>query len=276
MDQISNPYISDSGQPLLRSSVVAFVDILGYKELITYSNNSQGTLDKLHAALQKGHQLIDPSEKNPVIIKLGKKDRYAIRAFTDNVVIGYPIKDDAEVELGSIFTHLSYFQMALTMEGFFIRGAISIGELYMDDITVFGDGLIEAYEGEKSLARDPRIILTESALKSVNQHLSYYGHKVHAPQVRELLKDADGQIFINYLSTLYPEQGYLYLEELSIHKKAIEDKLSYYMSNPPVWHKYLWSANYHNYWCKEQQQVDDNCIIDLSQYNLSPALIIET
>jgi len=275
MDQITNPYISDSGQLLLRSSVVAFVDILGYKELISKSNNSQETLDKLHAALQKGHQFIDTSKRNPTIKKLGKKDRYVIRAFTDNVVIGYPIKDDAEPELGSIFSRLSYFQMALTMEGFFIRGAISIGELYMDDIAVFGDGLIEAYEGEKSLARDPRIILTESALKHVNQHLSYYGDKVHAPQVKDLLKDYDGQIFINYLTTLYPEEGYLCLEELSVHKKTIEDKLSCYMGNPPVWHKYFWSANYHNYWCKEQQRVD-NYIIDLSQYNLSPELIIET
>lgn len=277
MDQISNPYISDSGQPLLRSSVVAFVDILGYKELINDShNNSQETLNKLHTALQQSHSSIDPNKF--VFKKLGKKDRYAIRAFTDNVVIGYPIsgRGDAEVELGSIFGHLSYFQMALTMKGLFIRGAISIGEFYMDDLIVFGDGLIEAYEGEKSLARDPRIILTESSVSAVKQHLGYYGNKVHAPHVNDLLKDADGQLFINYLTTLYPEKGYLYLDELSTHKKAIEDKLSNYIGNPPVWNKYLWSANYHNYWCRKHNQVDESYIIDLSRYNLSPALIIET
>jgi len=277
MDQIRNPYITDSGEPLLVQSVAAFVDILGYKDLIAKSrNNSQKSLNKLYAALQKGHQFIDPSRRDPAVIKIGKKDRYAFRAFTDNAVIGYRIKDNAEVELGSIFDHLSYFQMALTMEGFFIRGAISIGKLYMDDISVFGDGLIEAYEGEKSLARDPRIILTKSALNSVTQHLSHYEHKQHGPHVRDLLKDVDGQFFVNYLATLNPEEGYLYLDELSVHKKAIEDKLSCYRSNPPIWHKYLWAAIYHNYWCKEKQQVDDNYIIDLSQYNLSPALIIET
>jgi hypothetical protein len=277
MDQTRNPYITNSGQPLLTTSVVAFVDILGYKDLINDSpENSQETLNKIHNALHQSHSSIDP--KRYLIKPLGKKDRYALRAFTDNVVIGYPIggRGDAEVELGSIFDHLSYFQMALTMKGFFIRGAISIGGFYMDDLIVFGDGLIEAYKGEKFFARDPRIILTESALNSVKQHLTFYGNKSRAPQVRNLLKDTDGQFFVNYLTTLYPEEGYLYLEELSTHKKVIEDKLSNYIGNPVIWYKYFWSANYHNYWCKEQKQVDDNYIIDLSQYNLSPALIVDT
>ena len=56
-----------------------------------------------------------------------------MRAFTDNIVIGYPIRGrgDAESELVTIFRNLSYFQMKLTMDGFFVRGAIAVGELYM-------------------------------------------------------------------------------------------------------------------------------------------------
>lgn len=74
-------------------------------------------------------------------------------------MIGYPIHTDGEIELGNAFSDLSYFQMIMSMEGFFIRGGIAIGDLYMDEITVFGSGLMEAYQAETTLARDPRIVL---------------------------------------------------------------------------------------------------------------------
>src|SRR5437879_6285601 len=114
-----------------------------------------------------------------------------------NIVMGWPIRSDGEAELGSAFSALSWFQFEMVNAGYFIRGAISVGNVYLDDIAVVGGGLIEVYEGESSLARDPRIILTKSAMEAVKEHLNYYGAASgggsHAPQNRELLKDADGQ-----------------------------------------------------------------------------------
>lgn len=133
------------------------------------------------------------------------------------------------------------------MEDFFVRGAIAIGDLYMDDITVFGGGLIEAYEAERTLARDLRIVLAPSAQSAVNEHLEYYGRGSHAPQNQDLLRDSDGQFFVNYLDTLIPAVDYFYEKELSAHKARIEEKLALYKSRPPIWAKYLWAANCHNF-----------------------------
>jgi hypothetical protein len=115
--------------------------------------------------------------------------------YTTGIRGAHPILEDAELELGLGFNQVSYFQMLMTKEGFFVRGAIAVGELYMDDIEVFGAGLMDAYEAERSLARDPRIVHAASAQHAVNRHLAYYGQGSDAPQNRELLLDNDGQYF---------------------------------------------------------------------------------
>lgn len=271
-----NPYIESDGTPKLRRSVVAFIDILGYMDLVksTTSDDSQTLLARLHKALNSSRQHVDPNHSDDTLQKLGNKDFYAFRAFTDNIVIGQPIRDDGEIELGSVFNSVSYFQMLMTMEGFFVRGAIAIGDLYMDDIAVFGAGLIEAYEAETSLARDPRIVLASSAQFAVNRHLEYYGRSAHAPQNRELLRDSDGQYFVNYLETLIPENGHFFERELATHKARIEEKLLQLRSRPSIWTKYLWAANYHNYWCDQNLCVGDSMKIDTQNFQLTPARLV--
>ncbi len=272
-----NPYIGEYGAPTLKRSVVAFIDILGYVDLVKNAeeeSKSQELLTKLHRALNKARRHVDPDRSDSIVNSFRDKDLSAFRAFTDNIVIGHPIHDDGEIELGNIFNDLSYFQMIMTIEGFFIRGAISIGDLYMDDITVYGSGLVEAYEAELNLSRDPRIILAESARTAVNQHLEYYGGGDHAPQNRDLLKDSDGQYFVNYLDTIIPEHDCVYEDELRKHKEIIEKKLIEYKNKPPIWSKYMWAANYHNYFCEENSQINDCLKVDTAGFNLKPARIV--
>src|SRR5687767_5770696 len=100
---------------------------------------------------------------------MGTHDLYALMPLTNHIVIGWRVPDDAQAELPAAFCDLAAFQLRMAMEGYFIRGAIAVGDAYVDEIAVFGEALIEAYEGESRLARDPRIILTESAVNSVRQ-----------------------------------------------------------------------------------------------------------
>jgi hypothetical protein len=125
--QSHNPYYGPNGSLTLRKSVVAFVDILGYREMAikaTRDKREHEVLSQLHAALDAGRKWLDPDAELPQL----PKDIYVIRAFTDNIVIGWPIDDDAESELGSAFSSLSSFQLEMVNAGFFVRGAISIGK----------------------------------------------------------------------------------------------------------------------------------------------------
>jgi hypothetical protein len=191
-------------------------------------------------------------------------------------VIGYPISGNAEREIGLICNDLANFQLTMVKAGFFIRGAISIGNAYIDNFVVYGKGLIDAYDAEVNQARDPRIILTDSTQAAVRRHLEYYGYSAHAPQAKIFYKDADGQYFLNYLEEIMIAEDELGpdFETLLQHKRAVEQKLSQHSTQPPFWSKYAWVANYHNFFCDQFISITDDYKIDMSVYHITPSLII--
>jgi hypothetical protein len=276
-----NPYAQTSPEPVMLPSVVSYIDILGYREMAMkaeHAKQEQEFLRNIRRAFSEGQKML----KGDFGPKIGAKDRYVIKAFTDNIVFGYPINPiqglgDAEVELGSAFEMLSLFQHWMANEGFFIRGAISIGDVYIDDTVVVGKGFTEAYNGEALLARDPRIILTDSAVEAVKKHLEYYTDQARAPQSRDLYRDSDGQLFLNYLeSVLIAEEDHgPFYEELEKHKQMVEERLDEFTTRPPIWSKYLWVANYHNFFCSQYPKYfNGSHMVDLTKLQLRPSTIV--
>jgi hypothetical protein len=269
-----NPYFNEYGQPELRQSVVAFVDILGYKEMVLEAEN----IGKPHEFLLTMRNALIESLKHLTEEENDLFDKdFKVKIFTDNIVIGYPVKySDAESELGSIFNNLSFFQLSMVNHGFFLRGAISIDNLFIDDNIVFGKGLIDSYLAENKKARDPRIILTETASLAVKHHLTYYAQPQYAPQTRDLFLDSDGQYFLNYLDSVLigvPERE-PYFNAIMKHKQVIEEKLQEFRNRPLLWSKYAWSANYHNFFCDLHDYFSEKHKVDLSKYQMQPQLII--
>lgn len=270
-----NPYHIPDHPPELQPSVLVFMDILGYRDMIGGSERN-GTqellLRELHCALSSARESLE--DKND----WADQDNYALKAFTDNIVIGWPIRLDAESEFAAAFSKLAYFQFDMALKGFFIRGALSIGDAFVDEIAVFGNALTEAYIGESELARDPRIIFTESAVETAKSHLKYYARPEDAPHVRDILQDSDGQWFLNYLDCVLlaaQELGPFY-EEFLQHKAAVEKKLEQYQDSPTIWSKYSWVAGYHNFFCDlHEDYFDDEYKIDVELFRATPKLIID-
>lgn len=169
------------------------------------------------------------------------------------------------------------FQLIMANDGYFIRGAISLAPAYIDDIAVFGEALNEAYIGESNQARDPRIILMPTATNAVQHHLTYYGKPEGSPHARAILKDADGQLFVNYLDCILiaeDEQG-PFFEELEKHKAQVERRLEQYRAQPVIWSKYAWVAAYHNYFCSMYPEYfTDEYRVDIELFRSSPSLIV--
>lgn len=152
------PIKYDSNNPRLIPSVVSFIDVLGFSQLgMRAINNGEGDLflNQIHTSLNKARHAITNQ------MSLAK-----VKVFTDNVVIGWPIYGDGEGELGTTFLYLAEYQFLLTLDGFFIRGGVSVGDHFMDEETVFGPELITAYDLESQVAVYPRIILSENVNKS--------------------------------------------------------------------------------------------------------------
>jgi hypothetical protein len=269
-NQIQNPYKDESGKSLLRRSIVTFLDILGYRDQVRKAfetNKGETLLLSLRKALDESYHHIKE--------EAGISRPWVVKGFTDNFVIGFPFFYDAESEMGYIFSNLCAFQLMLVVHGFFIRGGLAIGDLYMDDEIVFGKGLLEALETEKNLARDPRIVLSRTAIQYLDRHVKYYSRIEVAPQYDHVLKDRDGQVFINYLNliTEFEADYSVFLDEFKMHKKVVESRLKEYVSKPPIWDKYLWVANYHNWFCDQSPHFDESYKIDLSEIPVGPSRI---
>jgi hypothetical protein len=276
-----NPYVTDGQPPRLRESVFVFMDILGYSDLMEKakkSGNEQGELERLHEALSRGRRGLEDLDLPEEMRALGEKDFHALKAFTDNIVIGWPVHSDAEAEFGSAFMRLGSFQFEMAIRGYFVRGAVSVAPAYIDEIAVFGDGLWQSYAGESKIARDPRIILTKTAVDAAKKHLEYYGSQAHAPHARDILCDSDGQWFLNYLDCVLvaeDEHGPFY-DEFLLHKAAVETKLELHRANPPIWSKYAWVAGYHNYFCDiHQKHFGREHRIDVDLFRANPRRIFD-
>ncbi len=270
---MTNPYVVDDQEPRTKPSVFAFLDILGYRAMVVAAakdGTSDELLSRLHDALTRGRVLLDPD--NPYI-QDDDPDLYVLKAFTDSIVIGWPADDDAEGELGSMYGRLADFQLEMASSGFFVRGGLSVGMAYVDDITTFGEALLDAYTGESELARDPRIVLTTSATALMARHVSYYAAPEESPQNSELLLDSDAQVFINYLNSVLVDGG-LGFERLVDHRNQVIAKLEEFTERPSIWSKYAWAARYHNAFC-EQNMLEDAYRIPVETYAAEPRLLIE-
>ena len=86
-----NPYIVDGQPPRLRKSVFVFMAILGYSDLMTQAKKTgieQEELERLHDALSRGRRGLEDLDLPEDMRAFGEKDFYALKAFTDNIVIG--------------------------------------------------------------------------------------------------------------------------------------------------------------------------------------------
>lgn len=234
--------------PKLVNSMVCTVDILGFSQMITEScNNEYG-----NNLLKEINFLIN---KNKQCIIKNKYSQGKIKIYTDNMIVGYPIKDNGEEELNEILDNVSEYQFNLAIEGLFVRGGVSVGDFYINEDIVFGPALLDAHYVESELACYPRIVLDNKTVKRLKKYIKNYDI---APQRNKILIDNDGQWFLNYLNTIFKhytncsnqyEFEKMQIELLFKHKDKIEEMLDLYKQNIRVWDKYVWIANYHNYFC---------------------------
>lgn len=133
---------------------VAFIDLLGGSELI--ENDPDGSLNVIHDCYEGVKKFIYERDKEPLTIP-------EIKIFSDNIILSIPLNDfDSDKSLFSAMSILvfsAYLQIYFWMNDLLVRGAITIGSYYEDDMMAWGKGLVKAHSLEGSLAIYPRIII---------------------------------------------------------------------------------------------------------------------
>lgn len=242
-----NPY---RHKVAMRKSVVGFLDILGFSKRVleaTANGTSDELLHELRRTLKKAMAHLKTPNLDPM------DDLHATHVFTDNVVLGVPLLDaeaKGENEIGDAFTSLPGYQLEMALGGFFVRGGLTVDQHYMHDDLIFGPGLVDATELEVA-AVFPRMILGPLARQHVlRQITSFYSSVQAAPHNDVILVDSDRRWFVHYLA----ETGPLWGEDpdrqqLQVHAETIITNLRNGALSARVREKYVWLANYHNWFC---------------------------
>jgi hypothetical protein len=232
-------------------------------------------LHRLRDALDEGHKHVRDTWLSSALPEVISGPRWHTGILTDTVVVVYavpPYKDDV-VALSDVLDNLSWYQTALVRRGFPTRGAIAVGDAYVDGEIVNGPALIEAYLAEQGVAKNPRIMLCDSARLAALEDLRHYGDVRDAPQWRDLRRDTDGVCFLDYLNTtihvaldeLGPD-----FETLDAHRDAVQQGLVAHASDAKVLAKHEWVAAYHNHFCDRWHYSDAHKIEGVKSHEDQP------
>jgi hypothetical protein len=245
-----SPYKDDTGEAQLLHSVAAFFDILGYRQRIKDAferGRGKEELAKLRSALAEARVLLDQIVND----KMFDKRLVDVRSFSDNVLLAIPIIGHPISPLYDVVHHLSWFQMEMSRRGYFIRGAVAIGEIYTDADVIFGPALLEAVDGEKD-AKNPCVIFCPSAETALQDESTGWGGYEPPHRFHGFVREIGGRPFIDYLEESVmgdEDEGGPYTKVLTQHKHMIEQSYAELPLDSTNRCKYEWLAAYHNYFC---------------------------
>lgn len=163
----------------LGSHFVAFIDILGFSEMVRAdceSSESPRYLQLLHNSHIRAIGLF------------GKDLQAGLIQFSDSIVFSKPF-DLSQLE--SFLDAITKWQKSLLLDGLLCRGGITFGKHFVKDKFLFSKAMIDAYALESSRARFPRIVVSDDLLQLASSTLQIGSLKLY--------KEDDGATFVNYL-----------------------------------------------------------------------------
>lgn len=162
-DQLRTPNIDVPAR--LEKRVVAFVDILGFREIMRHAEVDNDTFQTLRTVLQfvqdyRGKPWeLNEAHDAPVS---SETDRSQMTAFSDC----YLISDEVGFEFSVVFK-VQRLCFHLLSKGILSRGGITSGSLYHNGPIVLGQGMIDAYELEHTAAVYPRVLVADDLARQV-------------------------------------------------------------------------------------------------------------
>lgn len=214
--------------------VVAFVDVLGFKEIIGRSAGNPDLVRRIHHALDVRND--DWAEVFAADVGLEMKptefqDR--IHSFSDFVVVS--VRPDIR-EIGLLVYIVFKICRQLLFSGFLSRGGIAMGKLYHRDVSegsseagppmVFGPAFIEAYQFESSHADGPRVILQNKVREHIQKKCNLYpDSRLTAFLKTHVQRADDGPAFIDFFCDFCANEYYEAAPDISSEIAQIRSHL---------------------------------------------------
>lgn len=124
--------------------VVAFIDLLGFKQAIDKSNADQAEFERILRTLTELKEFFcQPKDEYDKAADAALNADTQIIQVSDSLVISRLVHEE-----GGIFEMLTDCAFAIHLliaHGFLCRGAIKVGNMYHKDTTLFGPAFVDAY-----------------------------------------------------------------------------------------------------------------------------------
>lgn len=230
----------------------AFVDILGFRQLIGQLDNDETSFDALRSLLTRIHGAHSGSA-----LDVDGTD-FRAQSISDAVAISTSVSARG---LAEIFKSLIALTLDLLVEGYFIRGAIVKAPLYHDDKMVVGQALVRAFHYESEIAKFPRIVVA----REVKTDLIGIGGKLAAkeqyPRIANLRRSIDSPMYLDVLQPvleLLKKSEHPYkakdltpaeivdMRRFSLIKDKIQERYEEAMDTPRHFEKVRWFGQYWN------------------------------
>lgn len=175
--------------------LVAFLDILGFGNIIKKSANNAKAVTTIHKLLHDAAKHASlPRDYSFKHLKIDI-NKCVTRNFSDTVTISCPFEsfDYLNFMVGwvEIFQHLMWERHSA-----FLRGGIVYGKLYDSKELIFGPALIKAYELEKK-AIWPRVIIHKNVITQLSPE------RIRKSLCENFRQDDNGLFYVDYLRDLF-------------------------------------------------------------------------
>ena len=203
--------------------IVAYLDILGVTSRIKNPDEEKLSMNKLHNLYTHSIDLT-----RQIAIKGNEDIKFKI--FSDNIIIAKKITPETITDdIYCLLACVGHFQESAASDcvGWLPRGGITIDELFIDDVMVWGKALLRSYELEDKIAIYPRVIIDNKFVSLISKEDKAY----------EFIRyDFDGFAFLNFLHNCH-FVGEILMNGFELMKKEAGPNPSDRILQKLMWHK---------------------------------------
>jgi len=221
---------------VLKPHICAYLDVLGGAEIFLSRNLL--TAEFFMSSMLEFERRLNGMRRNDSRRRAcphddcRRNDSPVVKTFTDNIFAAFPLSTTNKtlraqqicLFLQEVANQIQHFFLESEL---FLRGAVTIGDMMIDDKFVFGPSVVAVVSAEKT-AIYPRVVLDHSVLAELSE--SFQDVLVY--------RAADGVSSLNYLAAQF--------WMLRPHQKAIEKALLKYKNKVAIEAQYHWLQQYHN------------------------------
>lgn len=212
--------------------LVIYIDVLGFSDFVNYTTISRINVDEkvkqIDSFLAMVRNFFNENENSA---KLSTTKQ--ITSFSDLLIVSIDLKeiDNIDLEIMEVY----YLLLNAINKGFLLRGSIVYGKLIHNKEVIFGSGLIEAYNREKTIAKYPRVIIDKAIVKDIRE-LSINDQNINIDDV--ISCDSDGLYYIDIFKNTrnYLDSFWQYVQIL----KSLSKILISMLENPMLIEKTNW------------------------------------